>query len=180
MGQYRQWLHYRDVDRHLQAQREKVIQEITHLQQQVQRSEAIHPDASNGILHALIQHLALQSMSVANVAAEPVPHNSISSEVVQSEEVGHRQEEVVAFLDVNELDAKEQTDPQLSIPRWLDRTTSQSGSLDPQSVQTNLLVQRWLERWGKQQPEQAQSQTEGTALDTSLASLSINHEDTHS
>ncbi len=49
-----------------------------------------------------------------------------------------------------------QTDPRLDLPWWLRTITTApageqgNGPIDPQSVRTNRLVQRWLERWSSQ------------------------------
>lgn len=57
------------------------------------------------------------------------------------------------------FDQHTQTDPQLDLPWWLrtvvvDSEGSQiNGPIDPQSIRTNRLVQRWLERWSR--PPQA-------------------------
>lgn len=211
MGQYRQWLHYRDVDRHLHAQREKLTQEIAHLREQVQRIEAVHPDVGNSIFQALIQqrttlpvqlpasHPVQQPASPVqqSVSSDPFPDTSAQ----RNDMKGHnpqtphdyasfpplpplphqneaQPEEILTSLDAR--DARDLTDPQLTIPRWLQRaaSTSQSGPLDAQSAQTNRLVQRWLERWGKQlPPDSNQKQTDNTPYDTSRPSNSVIHED---
>lgn len=58
-----------------------------------------------------------------------------------------------------------QTQPQIELPWWLrnialaasiDRT-NRTGPLDPETLRTNRLVQRWLERWGQRPPLQNQS-----------------------
>jgi hypothetical protein len=47
------------------------------------------------------------------------------------------------------------TEPQLELPWWLRNITaptypsSVNGPVDPESIRTNRLVQRWLERWGR-------------------------------
>ncbi|HKV60079.1 MAG TPA: hypothetical protein VJO32_17440 [Ktedonobacteraceae bacterium] len=49
-----------------------------------------------------------------------------------------------------------QTDPQLELPWWLRKITITSGGdesskpIDQESIRTNRLVQRWVERWGRQ------------------------------
>ncbi|HEY6539814.1 MAG TPA: hypothetical protein VIZ18_02710 [Ktedonobacteraceae bacterium] len=49
-----------------------------------------------------------------------------------------------------------QTDPQLELPWWLRKITITSGDdetgkpIDQESIRTNRLVQRWVERWGRQ------------------------------
>lgn len=58
--------------------------------------------------------------------------------------------------DMNALfDQHTQTDPQLDLPWWLRTVVTDSdgnlvnGPIDPQSIRTNRLVQRWLERWSR-------------------------------
>jgi hypothetical protein len=54
------------------------------------------------------------------------------------------------------FDAHEQTDPQIVLPWWLRNITvsskgAQAGQpIDHNSIRTNRLVQRWIERWGRQ------------------------------
>jgi hypothetical protein len=49
-----------------------------------------------------------------------------------------------------------QTDPQLNLPWWLRKITITSADadsgrpIDQESIRTNRLVQRWVERWGRQ------------------------------
>ena len=60
-------------------------------------------------------------------------------------------EDMIAFFDEHE-----QTDPQLELPWWLRNITvsskdEQAGRpIDHNSIRTNRLVQRWIERWGRQ------------------------------
>ena len=53
-----------------------------------------------------------------------------------------------------------QTDPQLELPWWLRNiTNARAGNgtpIDQESIRTNRLVQRWLERWGR--PTSSESQ----------------------
>jgi hypothetical protein len=62
-------------------------------------------------------------------------------------------EDVVTFFDEHS-----QTDPQLELPWWLRNITVSSkddqGSrpIDENSIRTNRLVKRWIERWGRQSP----------------------------
>jgi hypothetical protein len=52
------------------------------------------------------------------------------------------------------FDEHAQTDPQLELPWWLRNITvsskNEQGSqpIDQNSIRTNRLVQRWIERWG--------------------------------
>lgn len=53
-----------------------------------------------------------------------------------------------------------QTDPQLELPWWLRNITSAragTGSpIDQESIRTNRLVKRWLERWGRPSSQEQQ------------------------
>ena len=75
-------------------------------------------------------------------------------------------EDMTAFLDGHEL-----TDPQLELPWWLRKITissrdEQAGRpIDYKSIRTNRLVQRWIERWGRQPStvlESTESKEEGS------------------
>lgn len=211
MGQYRQWLHYRDIDRHLHTQREQLMQKIAHLQEQLQRLETTHPNANNSIVQALIMHYATQDVQpqAMPTSPTPLPFNSQADSVREetAQYTPHPQTPVPSVSpmyaslpplplpslpqnrdeDVSDISAP--TDPQITIPQWLLRatSTSQSGPLDPQGLQTNRLVQRWLERWGKQLPDQPdqsvqnQEQHNGTSLNQhqSNAVNPATHEDSY-
>lgn len=66
MGQYQQWLHYREVEQQLQTQLETLKQELLQLQAQAQCLERQEPEAfpgelANPILYVLAAHLSEQS-----------------------------------------------------------------------------------------------------------------------
>ena len=66
MGQYQQWLHYREVEQQLQAQLETLKQELLELQTQAQclerqEREAFPGESANQILYALAAHFSEQS-----------------------------------------------------------------------------------------------------------------------
>ncbi len=60
-------------------------------------------------------------------------------------------EDMIAFFEEHE-----QTDPQLELPWWLRNITVSSKDelagrpIDHNTIRTNRLVQRWIERWGRQ------------------------------
>ena len=76
-------------------------------------------------------------------------------------------EDMFAFLDEHM-----QTDPQLELPWWLRKITITTGDadsgkpIDEESIRTNRLVQRWVERWGRQSQTPGaftpESESEGT------------------
>jgi hypothetical protein len=57
MGQYRQWLHYREVDRKLHEQLQQLEEELVQLQAQMDIPEAEESLSSNTITHALAAYL---------------------------------------------------------------------------------------------------------------------------
>jgi hypothetical protein len=63
-----------------------------------------------------------------------------------------------------------QTDPQLELPWWLRKITITSGDdetgkpIDQESIRTNRLVQRWVERWGRQSQGEFTSESESEGL----------------
>ncbi|HYT33865.1 MAG TPA: hypothetical protein VEL69_02425 [Ktedonobacteraceae bacterium] len=60
-------------------------------------------------------------------------------------------EDMSSFIDEHSL-----TDPRIELPWWLHNITAPSGAnnsnrpIDQESIRTNRLVNRWLERWGHQ------------------------------
>jgi hypothetical protein len=75
-------------------------------------------------------------------------------------------EDLFAFFDEHM-----QTDPQLELPWWLRKINitsrdDESGKpIDQESMRTNRLVRRWIERWGRQPPTtfppESESESEG-------------------
>jgi hypothetical protein len=83
----------------------------------------------------------------------PIPH-------ISHQEMALLPEDMASFIDEHSL-----TDPQIELPWWLrniaaaSRASQFNGLIDQESVRTNRLVQRWLERWGRQ-PSQPGSREE--------------------
>jgi hypothetical protein len=75
--------------------------------------------------------------------------NSLPS--VSHPEIELLPEDMMAFFDGNA-----QTEPQLELPWWLRKiaisTNNAPGTrpIDQETIRTNRLVQRWIERWGRQ------------------------------
>ena len=82
---------------------------------------------------------------------EPLPVDHQSPLLLNHPEIELLPEDMIAFFDEHE-----QTDPQLELPWWLRKITvsskdQQAGRpIDHNSIRTNRLVQRWIERWGRQ------------------------------
>ena len=79
----------------------------------------------------------------------PVAENASSS--VNHPEIELLPEDMLAFFDEHA-----HTDPRLELPWWLRKITVSSNNaegarpIDQETMRTNRLVQRWIERWGRQ------------------------------
>src|SRR5581483_2042248 len=74
MGQYRQWLHYREVDQLLRAQLEALEQQLAQFQGQAHLLEHDRPSPENAILQALVaQILAGEYPSPHTTAPDSIP-----------------------------------------------------------------------------------------------------------
>jgi hypothetical protein len=82
---------------------------------------------------------------------EPLPVDNQAAPPVNHPEIELLPEDMITFFD-----GHEQTDPRLELPWWLRNITisskdEQAGRpIDHNSIRTNRLVQRWIERWGRQ------------------------------
>ncbi|GAC1425816.1 MAG: hypothetical protein PVS3B3_04790 [Ktedonobacteraceae bacterium] len=82
----------------------------------------------------------------------PIPHRTIDLITENTDDV---------------LDAYATTETHVALPWWLHNATLSATRGDTQSMHTNRLVQRWLERWGRQEEQRAQStNTNGQQLPT--------------
>ena len=213
MGQYQQWLHYREVDQHLQAQLEMLERELVQLQEHAHLLEqSIQPlydsgsvetssadkqellQTHNQIIHALAaslngQHSPLESTRKDTLTPIPTPlpettpdnpAETISPALfawsnlpnfrpqqvpVEISKAGNASpysntphlslpavppsallpEDMATFFDKHD-----QTEPQLELPPWLLNAINRSdGPIDQETIRTNRLVQRWIERWNR-------------------------------
>ena len=213
MGQYQQWMHYREVDEQLQSQLETLERELAKFQDCAQSEaqldqpsqDAVSPEmrsseklalenrllTDNKLIRALADsfngQLPAQAIEHANQPASNAPAETISSalfawsnlpnfdtpEMLMEPQVTSSQQlnpdpaqplppiphQEMALLpdDMNSF-IKEHTltDPQIELPWWLRNiavtsgTSHSDGPIDHESIRTNRLVQRWLERWGQQ------------------------------
>ena len=203
MGQYRQWLHHREVDQHLHEQLETLEQELAQLQEQARLLKEIDYNTENTIIQALATpqrvgetagstidtsdvHDSVDEQSgilVEDFLIEDVPSDATAVEFVPETvspalfgwsrlpnfdtrqmrepvivagtltplpptpppEINLLPEDMIAFMHKHG-----QTSPQRPLPWWIRDTfypSPTSGPVDQQSLRTNQLVQRWLERW---------------------------------
>jgi hypothetical protein len=69
----------------------------------------------------------------------PIPHTPHSESMLLPEDLG-------AFIDQHT-----HTEPRMELPWWLRNAALQNanGPIDQESMRTNRLIQRWIERWGR-------------------------------
>jgi hypothetical protein len=230
MGQYSQWLHYREVEQLLQAQLETLNQQLAQLQaraEELQASPRPAEDAArpehvparpgdqplegaalssytdNPIIAALAlsfagrAHIPTSDSLVNGTIARPtngpgspagargargapetissalfawgnLPNFGVQQDPLMSGTDDHPTsmaqeqpellpEDMLAFCDQHAP-----TDPQLELPHWLRPIANAAGAqhpdapVDQESVRTNRLVQRWIERWGRQPAARSQ------------------------
>ncbi len=79
--------------------------------------------------------------------------------LISNQELALLPEDMSSFIDEHSL-----TDPRIELPWWLHNisvasgTNNPNGLIDQESIRTNRLVQRWLERWGRQPQSSPQNQ----------------------
>ncbi|HYX49333.1 MAG TPA: hypothetical protein VE843_06295 [Ktedonobacteraceae bacterium] len=107
-------------------------------------------EPGNSISPALRSWGELPNFELYQIKETPLQDKQSSAFFNQSE-LELLPEDMIAFFDEHE-----RTDPQLELPWWLRKITvsskdEQAGRpIDHNSIRTNRLVQRWIERWGRQ------------------------------
>ena len=157
MGQYQQWLLYREIDQRLRARLVELEAELSQMQERGRLLEPAWPHTDNEIIHALIVSNVPASPSISDWDGLPdfsqQEMQGISPQPPVTPHFG-----LIAFPEEGAVDFHEHgyTEPQLELPEWLSNLAVSSGStdhtspIDQQAVRTNRLVQRWIERWGRQ------------------------------
>jgi hypothetical protein len=215
MGQYKQWLHYREIDQLLRSQLTISEHELEQLQAQVEVLEKQAFSLKNEIFQAL---MGLKPDDTQSYSEEP----TIQQDEQTTEDVEGWEEEMViedveeedlttispalmAWSQLPNFDAQmiqetgennsprssdpspsktdEQllptdisafvnthylTNPEINVPWWLKEVVSsheeaqESRPIDRQSERSDLLVQRWFERWGQSPTKTKRSQEDQT------------------
>ncbi len=127
---------------------------LPHTNGQTPPTQTIH--ASETISQALFDHSRLPDLetlliadSVLPVLANQVMHTTTPTPSQAERTLLPESEEAMLYAS--------QTEPQVVLPWWLhsaalsDTQGSTSSMSDAQNMRTNKLVQRWLERWGRQE-----------------------------
>ncbi|GAC1398157.1 MAG: hypothetical protein NVSMB49_05560 [Ktedonobacteraceae bacterium] len=190
MGQYRQWLHYRHVDQQLQAQKQRLVTKLTHLQEHIHSLNAPLLESDNAVVLALTLYARTLSASSQKSVVEQAPENGhvqqpktfsqalfdhsrlsnvepmLTKDTYESTLSKHPTNPYAPLPPIPHKaidlvpDENAQTEPQIALPWWLRNaalSATREDTLDAQSIRTNRLVQRWLERWGRQEEQTGQS-----------------------
>lgn len=163
MGQYQQWLRYQDIDKSLRKTRQALEEELAELEGQLdtaffeELAQQEYLLESNPIISALF--VTLQTPD-ASAVEQPYTEEAVfaaPSATPSSWRFADQPEIELLPEDMNSfLDEHTRTEPQIELPWWLRRITDGTGeqSSGPAPEQggnhTNRLVQRWIERWGRQ------------------------------
>jgi hypothetical protein len=190
MGQYKQWLAYREQGQHLRAELLHLEQEQEQLQAEVDRLASTTDVTQNPIILALLtaQHLeqerkkpreqpeqgeqlpfAQQQESDATAPHstddEPSEHRQRQYEY-DHEHTGYPGEDTSLLpADISAfVDAHSLTDPQIKVPWWLRNTHNPSpqehSPVDQQSSRTDHSVERFFQRWSARTPQAPRRQQE--------------------
>jgi len=155
MGQYEQWLLYREIDQKLRARLAELEEELAHLQEQVRPLEPSWPHIDNEIIRSLITSFESAPPStwdrgeLPNFNPQQMP-GTLYTRTPHPELVPLPEDRTVDFYE------RGYTEPRLELPEWLYNlavspgATDRTSPIDQQAIRTNRLVQRWIERWGRQ------------------------------
>jgi len=162
MGQYQQWLLYREIDQRLRARLAELEVELAHLQEQARLLEPAWPHTDNEIIRSLTASIELVSPSawdgggLPNFSPQEMQGTLYTGTPPQPPVTPHS--ELIPLPEDRTVDFYERgyTEPRLELPEWLYNlavspgTTDRTSPIDQQALRTNRLVQRWIERWGRQ------------------------------
>ncbi len=119
-----------------------------------------HIQQPETISQALFDHSRLEPFHMKDMHEPILPKRPTSSSYTPIPSNPHKPVDLVPEATDTFPDEHGQTEPQVALPWWLRKTghsEGQDNTLDAQSVRTNLLVQRWLERWRRQEEQEPQS-----------------------
>jgi len=158
MGQYQQWLRYQEIDRGLGKTLKALEEELAQLESQLdtvfleQQDEDEYPLNGNPIISALLTSLEFPNAQIS----EQVYVENASPAAIFWQPAGEPDIELLSE-DMNTfLDEESNTEPRMELPWWLSRITNGTNENGAGPVpeqggnNTNRLVQRWIERWGRQ------------------------------
>lgn len=190
MGQYKQWLAYREQGQRLRAELLHLEQEQEQLQEAVDRLASTTDVTQNPIILALltVQHLEQERKQTQErpVQSEQLPFtqqpesHTATPHSTGGEPSEHRQRqdkydhehlnypgEDTSLLpaDISAfVDAHSLTDPQIKVPWWLrnmhNSSPQEHSPVDQQSSRTDHSVERFFQRWSTHMPQVSRRQQE--------------------
>jgi hypothetical protein len=125
----------------------------THSSQNDEPTAAISsaPATQNGLPPAEEQYVTdpdsaqpSQPLLNRNMTLPPIPHSPHYEPMLLPEDMD-------AFIDEHS-----ETDPRIELPVWLRNAAlhNANGPIDQETMRTNRLIQRWIERWGHQKEQE--------------------------
>ena len=126
----------------------------------------IEPTLANGqqaetISQALFDHSRLEPLHGSNIHEPILPKRPTNAYTPPLPLISHKATDLTPeATDTSSDEQSQQTQPQVALPWWLRNAAhaeGQDSALDAQSIRTNHLVQRWLERWGRQEEQGSQA-----------------------
>lgn len=120
-----------------------------------------HPNGSAETISAALLHWGELPDFSSRQSGPSQEHESLPPLFFDHPEIELLPEDMFAFFEEHT-----QTDPQLELPWWLRKITITNGDdetgrpIDQESIRTNRLVQRWVERWGRQSQSGFTSESE--------------------
>lgn len=156
MGQYKQWLEYREQNQHLRTALIHLEQEQEQLQEEIDRLSMTTHVTQNPIIQALLTKQTLELAQKKRPALQ------------ESESRGQRQDATSNLLpaDIDAfVDAHSPNDPQRKVPNprsTTEQAVGEQSPIDQQSERTNRSVERFFQRWNDQTLQAPGKQTEST------------------
>lgn len=166
MGQYQQWLHAQEIDRHLKAEVESLATEVLYLKDRIAVLEQTLPKTENVIIHALLayqQNQVAREQPTHERGVQPSWSSSSSMETPrppatetapyyfgQRSKQGLLPAEMLAFFE-----KREQTNPDQWQRRRNAGDNAEKHAIDEETRQQNENVQRWFERWHRDERHKA-------------------------
>ena len=155
MGQYQQWLLYREIDQSLRARLAELEAELAQLEEQARLLEPAWPHTDNEIIRSLTASIEFVSPLAWDGGGLPgfgpqETQGTPYTETPHSELIPLPEDRTVDFYEPGS------NEPRLELPEWLYNlavppgATDRTSPIDQQAIRTNRLVQRWIERWGRQ------------------------------
>ncbi len=125
-----------------------------------------HMQQPETISQALFDHSRLEPLHM-DIHEPSLPKRPTNTYTPPPPLIPHKATDLIPEVtDTPSDEQSQQTQPQVVLPWWLRKAAlleGQDSTFDAQSIRTNRLVQRWLERWGRLEEQGASEPANGQA-----------------